>query len=156
MISNLCNVYYMFLVCINWYTYSCAKTFTPLRKTFFDSNVSLIHVNCLICKSNLLYIDICLYICSLYPVQYYLSNKIMKRKKFSSLYEPNLLGQGLLFSVVNIISKVINILWRWDIWHLKFFKIWGYLEKTYISDWVMWSLDLESCASKFHENYIIN
>lgn len=154
MISNLCNVYYMFLVCINWYTYSCAKAFTPLRKTFFDSNVSLIHVNCLICKSKLLYIDICLYICSLYPVQYYLSNKIMKRKKFSSLYKPNLLGQGLLFFCCRytVISKVVNVLWRWDIWHLNFFKIWSYLEKIYISDWVMWSLDLESCTSKFHEN----
>lgn len=94
---QICAMYTMFLVCINWYTYSCAKTFTPLRKTFFDSNVSLIHVNCLICKSKLLYIDICLYICSLYPVQYYLSNKIIKRKKFSSLYELNLLGQDLLF-----------------------------------------------------------
>lgn len=91
----------MYTICF-W----CALTGTLTRvrkhlhhweKPFFDSNVSLIHVNCLICKSKLLYIDICLYICSLYPVQYYLSNKIMKRKKFSSLYEPNLLGQGLLF-----------------------------------------------------------
>lgn len=140
----------MFLVCINWYTYSCAKTFTPLRKTFFDSNVSLIHVNCLICKSKLLYIDICLYICSLYPVQYYLSNKIMKRKKFSSLYKPNLLGQGLLFSVVDVISCKCIV----KMGHLtsKIFENLGYLEKIYISDWVMWSLDFESCTFKFHEN----
>lgn len=43
---QICAMYtYVFLVCINWYTYSCVKTFTPLRKTFFDSNVSLIHMS---------------------------------------------------------------------------------------------------------------
>lgn len=48
-----------------------------------------------------------IYICSLYPVQYYLSNKIMKKKfNFSSKYEPSLFSPCLLFSVVDIISKV--------------------------------------------------
>lgn len=49
-----------------------------------------------------------IYICSLYPVQYYLSNKIMKKKvNFSSKYEPNLFSPYVcFFSVVDIISKV--------------------------------------------------
>lgn len=81
-------------------TLTCGcKTFTTLRRTFFGSNASMNHA-CLICKSNLLYIDTCLYIFVLYTlfnIIYLIKSWKKKNFNFSSKYEPNLFSPCLLF-----------------------------------------------------------
>lgn len=90
-------------------TLTCVcKTFTTLRRTFFGSNASMNHA-CLICKSNLLYIDTCLYIFVLYTLFniIYLIKSWKKKISISLLnMNPICLAHVCFFSVVDIISKV--------------------------------------------------